>query len=109
MLSSNLLTTIQQNLYSSTNTPVLKFITDNLETIKHQQPTCFLKWLFCLQSLGFSDPEFWKKHVKSPVTATGTTEAENSVEWLGDVLQKGALLLYCNVVLSQMKVCCSLL
>jgi len=106
VLSSSLLSNIQHSLHSSSssNTPVLTFITGNLETIKHQQPTCFLKWLFCLQSLGLSDPEFWKKHINSSVTAPDTTQDENVVEWLGDVLQKGALLLYCNVVLSQLKV-----
>lgn len=74
-----------------------------LGSIKEQEASCFLKWLFCLQGVGVTDPVFWKDNFSSSSTIGGNRNKEN-IPWKLDVIQKGSLLLYCDVITSQLKV-----
>ena len=129
MLSSNLLNLIKnrretaEDQQQQQQPSILESITNALGTIKERQPLCFLKWLYLLQSLDFSDVEFWRKQISSsssssPSPATGTGVSSNGtgnqdkvdgdqqhhVPWEEQTIQRGALFLYCEVVLSHLKV-----
>ena len=117
MLSSHLLSCIQKprKLEDGSTSSLLTSITSNLRSLPHQHSFCFLKWLFCLQNLNLHDPSFWNGQFVTSPTSASNQKAQSSVSsnqnagpyhvlWERDVIGKGALLLYCEVVLSQLKV-----
>ena len=95
---------------------ILESITDALGTIKERQPLIFLKWMYLLQSLNFSDVKFWKKQISSSSHSSGangtgagnqdkaTGDGYHHVPWEEQTIRRGTLFLYCEVVLSHLKV-----
>ena len=80
---------------------LLEAITKNLSAVKSREPRCFLKWLYCLQCLRLVDVKFWESQF---IGLDFDKVNEGCVAWQQDLVKKGALLLYCDVVLSQLKV-----
>ena len=86
------------------NISILKNITRKLSTLILKEPFCFLKWLFVLQSLGVSDVDFWKEFYE-----TNTSDKKTHCNWMDELVNIGSLLLYCEVVVSKLKVCVQVL
>ncbi|XP_066917148.1 huntingtin-like isoform X4 [Clytia hemisphaerica] len=104
ILSSHLLSCIQkprQRQDDASTTCLLTSVTNNLRSLPHQHSFCFLKWLSCLQNLNLQNATFWNEQFSSSLT--NQKAGQYHVLWERDVIGKGALLLYCEVVLSQLK------
>ena len=76
---------------------------NSLNYIKSSEPTLVLKWLYLVQSLGIHDAEWWQTQYISK-SRNVLSEESSSLQWKDGVIQKGSLLLYCDIMCQVLKV-----